>query len=124
MPVAAIAGETGGLDRKDGADAPFADRRQQALEAGACDPAARAAEIIIDDLDSGPAELLGAFGEPVLPTPALVIVHQLIGGWLAGGRGRPLGKKVSSCFWPCPFPPFSTPSPSPPTGDAPDPPQR
>ncbi len=80
MPVAAIAGETRGLDRKDGADAPFADRRQQALEAGACDPAARAAEIIIDDLDSGPAELLGAFGEPVLPTPALVIVHQLIGG--------------------------------------------
>src|SRR5882724_5933561 len=83
MPVAAIAGETRGFDRKDGADASFADRRQQTLEAGACDSAARAAEIIVDDLDSGPAELLGAIGEPVLPTPALVIVHQLIGGRLA-----------------------------------------
>ena len=75
MPVAAITGETRGLDRKHGADTPFADRCQQALKAGACDPAARAAEIIVDDLDSGPAELLGAIGEPVLPTPALVIVH-------------------------------------------------
>src|SRR5260370_29941080 len=99
MPVAAIAGETRSLDRKDGADAPFADRRQQALEAGACDPAARAAEIIIDDLDSGPAELLGAFGEPVLPTPALVIVHQLIGGLMAGIDGRTSLKMVHGRFW-------------------------
>jgi hypothetical protein len=37
------------------------------------------AEIIVDDLDSDPAELLGAIGESVLPTPTLVIVCQLIG---------------------------------------------
>src|SRR5438552_5649066 len=79
MPVAAIASETRGLDRKHGADTPLADRCQQALEAGACDAAARATEIIVDDLDSDPAELLGAISESVLPTPALVIVCQLIG---------------------------------------------
>jgi hypothetical protein len=62
MPVAAIAGETRRLDRKHGANTPFADRCQQALEAGTRDPAARAAEIIVDDLDNGPAELLGAIG--------------------------------------------------------------
>jgi hypothetical protein len=38
------------------------DRRQQALEAGPRDAAARAAEIVIDDLDGDPSELLGAMG--------------------------------------------------------------
>src|SRR5450631_3777902 len=45
----------------------------------ACDTAARAAEIIVNDLDSGPAKLFGAIGEPVLAAPALMIVCQLIG---------------------------------------------
>src|SRR5258708_18451991 len=79
MPVAAVARETRGFNRKHGADTPLADCRQQALEARACDTAARAAEIIVNDLDSGPAKLFGAIGEPVLAAPALMIVCQLIG---------------------------------------------
>ena len=79
MPVAAVAGETRRLDREHSADAAVADRCQQPLEAGTGDAAARAAEIVVDDLDSGPAELLGAIGEPVLAPPALMIVHELIG---------------------------------------------
>ena len=79
MPVAAVAGEPRRLDREHGADAAVADRRQQPLEAGTRDAAARAAEIVVDDLDRAPAELPGAIGEPVLPTPALVIVRELIG---------------------------------------------
>src|ERR1700722_10947726 len=78
MPVAAVARETRGFNRKHGADTPLTDCRQQALEAWACDTAARAAEIIVNDLDSGPAKLFGAIGEPVLAAPALMIV-QLIG---------------------------------------------
>ena len=83
MPVAAVAGQPRGLDREYGADASLADRRQQALEARPIDAAARAAEIIIDDLDDGPAELPGAIGEPILPPLALLIVHELIGRRLA-----------------------------------------
>ena len=66
VPVAAVAGQPGGFDREYGADAPLADRRQQALEARPSDAAARAAEIIVDDLDGGPAELPGAISEPIL----------------------------------------------------------
>ena len=83
MPVAAVAGEPGGLDRKYGTDPPLADRRQQALEARPIDAASRAAEIIVDDLDRGPAELPGTIGEPVLAAPALRIVQKLIGRRLA-----------------------------------------
>src|ERR1700692_3710021 len=79
MPVAAVARETRGFNRKHGADTPLTDCRQQALEARARDTAARAAEIIVNDLDSGPAKLFGAIGEPVLAAPALMIVCQLIG---------------------------------------------
>jgi len=70
MPVAAIAGEPGGFDREYGSHAPLADRCQQTLEARPSDAAARPAEIIIDDLDEGPAELFGAIGEPILASPA------------------------------------------------------
>src|SRR5260370_42077401 len=99
MPVAAVARETRGFNRKHGADTPLADCRQQALEARACDTAARAAEIIVNDLDSGPAKLFGAIGEPVLAAPALMIVCQAIGrrfsavdtGGPARGSRRVLG---------------------------------
>src|SRR5262245_27673016 len=80
MPIAAVAREPRRLDREHGADAPLADRRQQALEARPRDDAARAAHIIVDDPDSGPAELPRAIDEPVAPAPALVIVHELISG--------------------------------------------
>ena len=83
VPVAAVAGQPRGLDRKYGADAAFTDRRQQALEARPIDAAARAAEIIVDDLDRGPAELPGTIGKSVLPAAALLIVQELIGRRLA-----------------------------------------
>jgi hypothetical protein len=83
MPVAAVAGEPGGFDREYGSDAPLADRCQQPLEARPSNATARATEIIIDDLDLGPAELLGAIGEPVLPPLALLVVQELIGRRLA-----------------------------------------
>src|SRR5271154_3933907 len=78
VPVAAVTGEPGGLDRENGADAPLADCHQQALEARPVDAAARAAEIIVDNLDRGPTELPGAVGQPILPSLALLIVQELI----------------------------------------------
>jgi hypothetical protein len=53
--------------------------------------AARAAEIIVDNLDGGPAKLTSAIGKTILPTAALMIVRLLIGRRLAdhGPRGRP-----------------------------------
>jgi len=58
--------------------APFADCRQQAVEAGMRDAATRATEIIGDDLDLAPSELLGAIDEPILSVPTLLIARQLI----------------------------------------------
>src|SRR5947208_16219010 len=83
MPVAAVAGQPGCLDRKYGADPPLADRSQQALEARPIDAASRAAQIIVDDLDCGPAHLSSTLGEPVLTAAALRIVQKLIGRRLA-----------------------------------------
>src|SRR6478672_5078008 len=79
MPVAAVARQPGHLDREHSPDAAFADRRKQALEARPIDAAARATQIIVDDLYRCPTELPGTIGEPILPAPALVIVHELIG---------------------------------------------
>ena len=53
------------------------------MEARPSDAAARAAEIVIDNLNGGPSELLGAIGEPVLAPLALPVVHELIGCRLA-----------------------------------------
>src|SRR5262249_58957814 len=72
VPITTIAGETRGLNRQYGTHARLADRGQQTLEARACDAAAGAAKVIVDDLNLGPAELLGAIGEPVLPASALL----------------------------------------------------
>src|SRR5438045_5924430 len=78
MPVAAVAGQPRCLDRKYGADPPLTDRSQQALEARPIDAASRAAQIIVDDLDCGPAELSSTIGEPVLTAAALRIVQKRI----------------------------------------------
>jgi hypothetical protein len=83
MPVAAITGKTRRLDRKHGADAPLADRSQQALETWTADAATGAAEIIIDHLDLDPAELVRAIRKPVLPALALLIVQKLVSRRLA-----------------------------------------
>jgi hypothetical protein len=45
------------------------------LEARPSGAAARAAKIIINDLDCGPTELMGAIAEAILPAPALMIVR-------------------------------------------------
>src|SRR6516164_8980313 len=71
MPVAAVTSQPRCFDREDAADAAFADRGQQALEARPIDPTTRAAKIIIDDLDRHPPELPGTIGEPVLAAAAL-----------------------------------------------------
>jgi hypothetical protein len=95
VPVAAVARESRRLDREHGAYARFADRCQQTLEARPSDAAARAAQIIVDDLDCGPAELTGAIGKPVLPASALVIVRQLIGRRLSDVDVRAARKMLS-----------------------------
>ena len=78
MPVAAVAGKTRRLDREHRADTAVADRCQQPLEAGTRDAATGAAEIVVDDLDVAPAELLGAIDEAVLAPSALMIMRELI----------------------------------------------
>src|SRR5258707_14510899 len=78
MPVATVAGQPRRLDRKHGADPPLTDRSQQALETRPVGAASRAAKIIVDDLDHGPAEVPSTIGEPVLTAAALRIVQELI----------------------------------------------
>ena len=79
MPVATIAGETRRLDRKHRTDTTIADCGQQSLEARTGNAAARSSEIVVDDLNGGPSELLGAISKPILAPPAFLIVHQLVG---------------------------------------------
>src|SRR6266478_1315725 len=83
VPVAAVTSQPRRFDREYGTDAAFADRCQQSLEARPIDATAGAAKIIVDDLDSSPAELPGTIGEPVLTAAALRIVQKLIARRLA-----------------------------------------
>jgi len=80
MPVAAVARETRGLDRQHRSDTAVADGGQQSLKAWTGDAAARSSEIVVDDLDNRPAELLGTIGKPILPPLTFKIVHELIRG--------------------------------------------
>jgi hypothetical protein len=66
MPVATVTGQPRRLDRNYGADPPRTDRSQQTFEARSIDAASRAAEIIVDNFDRGPAELPSTIVEPVL----------------------------------------------------------
>jgi hypothetical protein len=79
VPIAAVTSQPRRFDREYGTDAAFADRCQQALEARPIDASARAAKIIVDELDRSPAELPSTVGEPVLTAAALQIVQELIG---------------------------------------------
>ena len=64
---------------KDGADLPLADGREQAAKAGAVlAAAARAAEVLVEDLDVGEAELPGALGEGVLALLPLKVIAHLV----------------------------------------------
>ena len=80
MPVAAVAGETRSLEREHRTDTTVTDCGQQSLEAWTSDAAARSSEIVVDDLDSHPAKLLGTIGKPILSSLAFKIVHELIRG--------------------------------------------
>jgi hypothetical protein len=44
------------------------------------DATARTSEIVVDDLDSRPAKLLGTIGKPILSPLAFKIMHELIRG--------------------------------------------
>src|ERR1700732_2998137 len=96
MPVATVAGQPRRLDRKDGADPPLTDCSQQALETRPLDAASRAAKIIVDKLDRGPAELPGTVGGPVLAVAALRIVQELVGRRLADVDESTAGQMISS----------------------------
>src|SRR4051794_15072926 len=82
MPVAAIASQPRGLDREDGTDAAGADGGKQSLEAGTHGACPRAAEIVVNDHDFGPAYLPRAINQPVLPPLALKVVLNLVIGRL------------------------------------------
>jgi hypothetical protein len=55
VPVTAVARESRRIDREHSAYARFADGGQQALKARPSNAAARAAQIIVNDLDCGPS---------------------------------------------------------------------
>src|SRR5262249_3709230 len=95
VPVAAIARQARRLDREHSTDATLANRGQQVLKAGQADPVARATQIIVDDLYRSPTELPRAVSQPVLPSPAFVIVHKLIGSRLTDVHIRATGKMLS-----------------------------
>jgi hypothetical protein len=78
VPIASVARETRGLNGQDGADATFADGRQQLLEARSGDPAAGATKIVVDYLNITPTELAPALDKAVLTPLALEIVCNLI----------------------------------------------
>src|SRR5262249_51206654 len=112
MPVAAITGKTRCLDCEHSADTAVADRCEQPLEAGTRDATARAAEVVVDDIDVAPAKLLSSIDEAVLAPPALMIVRELVRCRLpdvdAGAAGemlrRDLGHRRSPRLPPLPAP--------------------
>ncbi len=83
VPVAPVAGQPRGLDGDHRADTPFADRRQQLLEAGPGNAAAGTAKIVVDNSNVVPPQLARAVGEAVLAALALQIAGDLIGRRLA-----------------------------------------
>src|SRR5260370_28895499 len=94
VPVATVAREPGRLDREHGADTAFAYGRQQALEPWSGDSGSRPAKIVVDDDHIAPAELPGPVGKTILPSPALVVVQQLICRRLADVHIRAAGQMV------------------------------
>src|SRR5215470_2523511 len=95
VPVATVARQSRRLDCEHSADATLTNRGQQAFEPGPADAIARATEVIVDDLYRGPTELPRPVSEPVLPSPAFVIVHKLIGSRLTNVHVRATGKMLS-----------------------------
>ena len=95
VPVASVAGQAGRLDRHHRADPALADRCQQLLEPGAVDARARAAEIVINDADVGPAKMPRPLDQSVLPSTALDVVDYLVDRRLPDVDDRLPGEMVS-----------------------------
>src|SRR5215471_15468173 len=97
------------------ASTAIADHCEQPLEARTCDAAARAAEVVVDDIDVAPAKLLGSIDEAILAPPALMIVRELVRGRLPDVDARvagevlrrDLGHRRSPRLPPLPAPPRS-----------------
>ena len=95
VPVAPVAGQARGLDRHHHADPAFADRSQELFEPWAADARARAAEIVVDDADVGPAKLPSPLDQPILASTALDVVDHLIDRRLPDVDNRLPGEMVS-----------------------------
>ena len=67
------------LNREDSADVAFADARQQPFKTWPGNAITGATEIVIDDLNVAPTELLPACDEGVLASLTLKIVGNLMG---------------------------------------------
>jgi hypothetical protein len=79
LPIATVAGEARDLPGGNRTDLAEADLRHHSLETGAHDAASGgAAEIVIDDLDLGPAESRQTLAHGVLQRPALAIMQDLM----------------------------------------------
>ena len=78
MPISSVPREPGRLNREDSADAAFADARQQPFKTWPGNAITGATEIVIDDLNVAPTELLPACDEGVLASLTLKIVGNLM----------------------------------------------
>jgi hypothetical protein len=78
MPIAPIACQTRRLDREYRANLTFTDHSEQPLKPRTADAGSGAAEIIVDDGNVAPAKLSRTLRQPILPTPALVVMQQLV----------------------------------------------
>ena len=81
MPVAAVTGQAGSLNAKDGANLSRTDFRNQMLEPRAFDLAGpRAPKILVDYLDLLEAKLASMAGQAILPPLAFLVVKDLSRG--------------------------------------------
>ena len=89
MPVAAVAGEPGGVEAQHGAHHSAAQPRHEPLKAGAGHhPAGGTAEIVIDHFDIAETPLPGNCDKIVLAPPAFEIALNLCLGGLANVNHR------------------------------------
>jgi hypothetical protein len=95
VPVTSVAGQARSLNGHDRADPAFADRSQSLFEPRAADARARAAEIIINDVDVGPAKLPDPPDQSILASTALDVVDRLVDRRLADVDSIHSGVNVS-----------------------------
>src|SRR3954447_4987133 len=112
MPVAAVAGEPGGVEAQHGADLPSAQPRYEALKTGTGHrTASGTAEIVVDHFDVAETPLPGDLDEIVLPPLAFEVVVNLCRGGLAninhrlalqhGGRQQISARHCQAPRWSC-----------------------